>query len=84
MNRRQSGTDKAADTLKPDSSKSTMEQATDKVKGATDSVAGSAQPGIPPNILYSPPMQKLTHTIEGDKSVTQSATDAVSGSGVRT
>ena len=61
-----------------------MEQATDSVKGAADSVAGSAQPGASPDIQCLPPIQKLMYAIEGDKSATQSATDAVSGSGVRT
>lgn len=36
--------DKVASNLKPDSQKSTLEQGSDKVKGAADSVAGSVQP----------------------------------------
>ncbi|KAK6431789.1 hypothetical protein LTR95_012049 [Oleoguttula sp. CCFEE 5521] len=41
---RQSTTDKAASSLKPDSQKSTLESAGDSVKSTADSVAGSVQP----------------------------------------
>ncbi|KAK4888880.1 hypothetical protein LTR27_012279 [Elasticomyces elasticus] len=41
---RQSNTDKATSTLKPDSQKSGLEQAGDSVKSTADSVAGKAQP----------------------------------------
>ncbi|PPQ64653.1 hypothetical protein CVT26_002743 [Gymnopilus dilepis] len=41
---RQSFTDKAGATMKPDSQKSTMEQAGDYVKGKSDSLASSMQP----------------------------------------
>jgi hypothetical protein len=37
-------TDKAADTMKPESQKSTMEQMTDKASGAYDRAAGAVQP----------------------------------------
>ncbi|KAG1751568.1 heat shock protein 9/12-domain-containing protein [Suillus paluster] len=41
---RQSMTDKAASTMKPDSQKSMTEHAGDKVKGVSDSVASTLQP----------------------------------------
>ncbi|KAF8482979.1 heat shock protein 9/12-domain-containing protein [Russula ochroleuca] len=41
---RQSLTDKAASSLKPDSQKSTPEQIGDKIKGTADSIASKAQP----------------------------------------
>ncbi|PPQ89134.1 hypothetical protein CVT25_006506 [Psilocybe cyanescens] len=41
---RQSFTDKAGSALKPDSQKSTMEQAGDFVKGKSDSAASTMQP----------------------------------------
>ncbi|KAI1795740.1 heat shock protein 9/12-domain-containing protein [Ganoderma leucocontextum] len=41
---RQSFTDKAQSSMKPDSQKSTTEQVADKAKGAYDSVASTAQP----------------------------------------
>ncbi|KXT00285.1 hypothetical protein AC578_1219 [Pseudocercospora eumusae] len=41
---RQSTTDKAESTLKPNSQKSTLESATDSAKGTGDSIAGSLQP----------------------------------------
>ncbi|KAF8643834.1 hypothetical protein AX16_008851 [Volvariella volvacea WC 439] len=41
---RQSFTDKATSELKPDSQKSTMEQAGDYVKGKADSLASTMQP----------------------------------------
>jgi hypothetical protein len=41
---RQSTTDKAASSLKPDSQKSGLEQAGDSIKNTADNVAGSAQP----------------------------------------
>ena len=42
---RQSTTDKVASNVKPDSQKGVLEQGSDTVKGAADSVAGSVQPG---------------------------------------
>ncbi|KAH9483706.1 12 kDa heat shock protein [Psilocybe cubensis] len=41
---RQSFTDKAGAAMKPDSQKSTMEQAGDFIKGKTDSAASTMQP----------------------------------------
>merc|ERR1712137_1101960 len=41
---RQSMTDKAAASMKPESQKSMTEQASDKVKGMSDSVASTLQP----------------------------------------
>ncbi|OJA11722.1 hypothetical protein AZE42_02107 [Rhizopogon vesiculosus] len=41
---RQSMTDKAASSVKPDSQKSMTEQASDKIKGMSDSTASTAQP----------------------------------------
>jgi hypothetical protein len=46
---RQSFTDKAGAALKPDSQKSTLEQAGDFVKGKSDNVASSAEPNVSPN-----------------------------------
>ncbi|KAI0298556.1 heat shock protein 9/12-domain-containing protein [Russula brevipes] len=41
---RQSFTDKAAASLKPDSEKSTPEHVGDKIKGAVDTIASKVQP----------------------------------------
>ncbi|KAH9994007.1 heat shock protein 9/12-domain-containing protein [Russula vinacea] len=41
---RQSFTDKAASSLKPDSQKSTTEHVGDKIKGTMDSIASNVQP----------------------------------------
>jgi hypothetical protein len=41
---RKSMTDKAADTIKPDSQKSTTEQMSDKASGVYDRAAGAVQP----------------------------------------
>ncbi|TFK30085.1 hypothetical protein FA15DRAFT_663434 [Coprinopsis marcescibilis] len=41
---RQSFTDKASSTMKPDSQKSTFESAGDRVKGAMDDMGSSVQP----------------------------------------
>ncbi|KAK3047567.1 hypothetical protein LTR09_011072 [Extremus antarcticus] len=71
---RQSTTDKAASNLKPDSQKSTLEQGSDKVKGAADSVAGSAQPEGEKGVG-----QKATDATSGSgssgKPVTEQASD---------
>ncbi|KAK5115034.1 hypothetical protein LTR62_001731 [Meristemomyces frigidus] len=57
---RQSTTDKAASSLKPDSSKSTTEKAGDSIKSTADSVAGSVQPESEKSTG-----QKATDTVSG-------------------
>merc|ERR1711915_231110 len=57
---RQSTTDKAASSLKPDSQKSGLEQAGDSIKGAADNVAGSVQPSGEKSAT-----QKASDTVSG-------------------
>ncbi|KAK1825103.1 hypothetical protein LTR12_000392 [Friedmanniomyces endolithicus] len=68
---RQSTTDKVSSSMKPNSSKSTMEKGTDSVKGAADSVAGKAQPDSEKSTG-----QSLTDSVSGGSSdASKSASD---------
>ncbi|KAF9227340.1 hypothetical protein BS17DRAFT_460416 [Gyrodon lividus] len=63
---RQSVTDKASSTLKPDSQKSATEQLRDTVKGGTDSVASTLQPEGEKSQT-----QKVTDTVSGNSNENQ-------------
>ncbi|KAL1680190.1 heat shock protein 9/12-domain-containing protein [Schizophyllum commune] len=58
---RQSFTDKAESALKPDSQKSTTEQAGDAIKGKTDSAASTFQPNQEKSTT-----QKATDSLSGN------------------
>ncbi|GJJ13195.1 hypothetical protein Clacol_007446 [Clathrus columnatus] len=74
---RESLTDKAKSSMKPESEKSTYEKATDKVKGAYDTVAGKVQPESQKSTT-----QQATDKVTGkDKSMTESAKDTMGGNG---
>lgn len=83
---RQSTTDKATSALKPDSAKSGTEQLGDKAKGAGDSLAGKAQPGM--QIFFLWQHDRFSHNnmgksltrlnTEDEKSTFQQAQDGVS------
>ncbi|THH12464.1 hypothetical protein EW146_g7675 [Bondarzewia mesenterica] len=78
---RQSFTDKAESTVKPDSQKSTTEQAGDKMKGASDSISSTVQPEV--RLHPSPSFLDLTrpfpHLFQSQKSTGQQMGDTVSG-----
>lgn len=76
---RQDTSDKVGSTLKPDSQKSTLEQAQDSVKSAGDSVASTIQPGT--TITADNVTQLLTSFAESEKSTTQKASDTVGNTG---
>ncbi|KAG1752955.1 heat shock protein 9/12-domain-containing protein [Suillus lakei] len=74
---RQSMTDKAASTVKPDSQKSMTEQAGDKVKGVSDSVASTLQPQSEKSTTQKAGDTMSGNANEGQESLTDKAKQAM-------
>ncbi|KAM3064881.1 hypothetical protein ACMFMG_011936 [Clarireedia jacksonii] len=81
---RKDNTDKIADKVKPDSQKSTLEQAGDKTSGLADKAAGAVQPSDSKSTT-----QKVSDSVQGNTDEAQkqgqgilgSVTDAASNAG---
>ncbi|KAG2074625.1 hypothetical protein BDR04DRAFT_1048363 [Suillus decipiens] len=74
---RQSMTDKAAASMKPDSQKSMAEQAGDKVKGMSDSIASSIQPQSEKSTTQKAGDTLSGNSNEGQESLTDKAKHAM-------
>ncbi|KAJ7709706.1 heat shock protein 9/12-domain-containing protein [Mycena rosella] len=74
---RQSLTDKAGAAIKPDSQKTTTEQAGDSIKGTADSVASTFQPNSDKSATQKAGDSVSSNSNHNDESLLTKAKDAV-------